>query len=221
MVKPYLIQILKVLALLGADNNRIELSSFDLARQVKVSQQTASRYLLNLDRQEFIRREMGIRKQMIQILPRGMNILREEYVHYHRLFELRDEIQIEGTVISGMGEGKYYTEQDEYVRQFREKLSFTPYSGTLNISIEDVELNKLRMLRNAGGILIDGFDTADRSFGSVHCFKTKINRVSCAVVLPIRSHYSKVLEVISLYCLRDKLGLKDGDEVKLIVSLKN
>lgn len=221
MVKPYLIQILKVLALLGADNNRIELSSFDLARQVKVSQQTASRYLLNLDRQEFIRREMGIRKQMIQILPRGMNILREEYVHYHRLFELRDEIQIEGTVISGMGEGKYYTEQDEYVRQFREKLSFTPYSGTLNISIEDVELNKLRMLRNAGGILIDGFDTADRSFGSVHCFKTKINRVSCAVVLPIRSHYSKVLEVISSYCLRDKLGLKDGNEVKLIVSLKN
>ena len=221
MVKPYLIQILKVLALLGADNNRIELSSFDLARQVKVSQQTASRYLLDLDRQEFIRREMGIRKQMIQILPRGMNVLREEYVHYHRLFDLRDEIQIEGAVISGMGEGKYYTEQDEYIRQFREKLGFTPYSGTLNISIEDVELNKLRMLRNAGGILIDGFDTADRSFGSVHCFKTKISRVSCAVVLPIRSHYSKVLEVISSYYLRNKLGLKDGDEVKLIVSLKN
>ena len=221
MVKPYLIQILKVLALLGADNNRIELSSFDLARQVKVSQQTASRYLLDLDRQKFIRREMGVRKQMIQILPHGMDVLREEYVHYHRLFELRDEIQIDGTVMSGMGEGKYYTEQDEYVRQFREKLGFTPYSGTLNISIEDVELNKLRMLRNAGGILIDGFDTADRSFGSVHCFKTKINRVSCAVVLPMRSHYSKVLEVISSHYLRDKLGLKDGDEVKLIVSLKN
>lgn len=221
MVKPYLIQILKVLALLGADNNRIELSSFDLAKQVEVSQQTASRYLLNLDRQEFIRREMGIRKQMIQILPRGMDVLREEYVHYRRLFEFRDEIQIEGTVISGMGEGKYYTEQDEYVRQFREKLGFIPYSGTLNISIEDVELNKLRMLRNAGGILVDGFDTADRSFGSVHCFKTKIDRVNCAVVLPIRSHYSKVLEVISSHCLRGKLDLKDGDEVKLIVSLKN
>ena len=47
-LKPYLIQTLKELALLGAVHNKIELSSHELAEQLHTSQQTASRYLLEL-----------------------------------------------------------------------------------------------------------------------------------------------------------------------------
>ena len=73
-----------------------------------------------------------------------------------------------------MGEGKYYTEQKGYVEQFKEKLGFIPYPGTLNVEIEYVERNKLRLLKNYGGIIIDDFKTKNRTFGKVLCSHSKI-----------------------------------------------
>ena len=52
-MKPYLMQTLKEIALLGAIKNKIEISSQDLAKQLAISQQTASRYLLDLDTVEY------------------------------------------------------------------------------------------------------------------------------------------------------------------------
>jgi CTP-dependent riboflavin kinase len=46
LMKPYLLQTLKELALLGALKNKIEISSIELGKQIDASQQTASRYLL-------------------------------------------------------------------------------------------------------------------------------------------------------------------------------
>ena len=43
--------------------------------------------------------------------------------------------------------------------------------------------------------------------------------VEAAIVLPLRSHYATVLEIISPIYLRDKLHLKDDDEVDIVVSL--
>ena len=42
-MQPYLIQMLKEIALLGAIRNKIEISSIELANQLNTSQQTASR----------------------------------------------------------------------------------------------------------------------------------------------------------------------------------
>jgi len=58
-MKPYLLQTLKELALLGAIHNKIELSSHELADQLQTSQQTASRYLLELDTQHMITENWG------------------------------------------------------------------------------------------------------------------------------------------------------------------
>ena len=66
-MKPYLLQTLKELALLGAIKNKIEISSLELGKQIESSQQTASRYLLELDKKGMITRELGIKKQIIQI----------------------------------------------------------------------------------------------------------------------------------------------------------
>jgi signal recognition particle GTPase len=67
-MKPYLLQTLKELALLGAVENRVELSSLELANLLQTSQQTASRYLLELDKKGFITRELGIKKQIIMMV---------------------------------------------------------------------------------------------------------------------------------------------------------
>jgi len=219
IMKPYLLQTLKELALLGAIRNKIELSSQELAQQLRTSQQTASRYLLELDTQQMITRELGIKKQLIQITSAGAEALEQEYAQYKQVFDLATKVAFKGKLISGIGEGKYYTEQSGYAEQFKKKLEFAPYPGTLNVEIEYIERNKLRLLRNCGGIIIDEFKTENRTFGSVICFKATVNGVEGAIVLPKRSHYATVLEFISPYYLREKLQLHDGDELEVVVYL--
>lgn len=219
-MKPYLLQTLKELALLGAIRNRIEISSHELAKQLEISQQTASRYLLDLDNIQMVTRELGIKKQLIQITSLGTEILKEERSQYNQIFDLSNKVVFKGKVVSGMGEGKYYTEQRGYVDQFKNKLGFVPYPGTLNVEIEYVERNKLRLLKNYGGIVIDEFKTKNRTFGSVLCLNATINNCKGAIVLPKRSHYSNILEFISPHYLREKLRLKDGGGVKMIIYLE-
>lgn len=219
-MKPYLLQTLKEIALLGAIKNKIEISSFDLANQLDISQQTASRYLLDLDKEGFITRELGIKKQLIQITDTGDNYLQKEYLEYQQIFEFTDRILFKGKIVSGIGEGRYYTEQEGYVKQFEEKLKFVPYPGTLNVEIESIEKNKLKFLRKNPAIEICEFETKDRSFGCVHCFNAEINGVKGAIVLPSRGHYSNVLEFISPAFLRERLSLKDNDTVDVVIYFK-
>ena len=214
-MKPYLLQTLKELALLGAIKNRIEISSLELAKQLETSQQSASRYLVELDKKGMVTRELGIKKQLIMITSHGEGFLQEEHLQYQQIFELTDRVIFKGKVVSGLGEGRYYTEQSGYVEQFKEKLGFVPYPGTLNVEIEYVERNKLRLLKDHRAINIDEFKTKNRSFGGVRCFRAKINGTDGAIVLPIRSHYSNVLEFISKDFLRQKLNLKDDSGVKI------
>jgi len=218
-MKPYLLNMLKEIALLGAIRNKIEISSIELASQINTSQQTASRYLLKLDKDGMITREFGITKQLIQITELGKTKLQEEHLQYQQIFELTNRIYISGKVVSGIGEGRYYTEQKNYFKQFQEKLKFKPYPGTLNIEIKHIEKNKIRLLKKFDAIIIDEFKSNNRTFGSVKCFNAKINNIKGAIVIPIRSHYSNILEFISPYFLRKKLNLKDGDKINIIIFL--
>jgi len=219
-MKPYLLQTLKELALLGGIKNKIEISSIELAKKLETSQQTASRYLLELDQEEMITRELGIKKQLIRVTNQGEEALQEEYSEYKQIFELPNLIHFTGKIVSGLGEGRYYTGQSRYVDQFKEKLGFVPYPGTLNVEIEQLERNKLRLLKDYSTITVEEFKTKNRTFGGVRCFRAKINGVKSAIVLPSRSHYSNILEFISPDHLRERLNLKDGDEVKIVIYLE-
>jgi riboflavin kinase len=217
-MKQYLLITLKELGLLGAMERRIEVSSQELATRLGISQQTASRYLQELDAEQLIMRELGVKKQLISITPLGKDALEAEYASYQQLFTLSSKVVFTGRIVSGLGEGKYYTAHPGYQRQFEDKLGFTPFPGTLNVEIPSLERNKLRLL-SSGGITIDEFHTDNRTFGSVLCFKATINGVKAAIVLPKRSHYTAVLECISPYHLKEKLHLKDGDTVQVTVTL--
>jgi riboflavin kinase len=213
-------QTLKELALLGAVHNKIELSSHELAEQLHTSQQTASRYLLELDMQQMITRELGVKKQLIQITSKGAEALENEYLSYKQIFDLTNKVVFKGKLVSGMGEGKYYTGHKGYANQFEKRLGFVAFPGTLNVEIEYIERNKIRLLRSYGGIEIDEFQAENRTFGGVVCFKATINGRKGAIVLPKRSHYATVLECISPDNLRESLRLHDGDAVEIVVYLQ-
>ena len=218
-MKNSLIPILKHLGLEGGVNDFIPVSSRELAEDLDISQQSASKKILELLEDELIIRRLGARRQFIRITDKGLNILRREYSEYQRLFELADYISIRGVVTSGLGEGQYYVTQKGYMKQFIDKLWFKPYDGTLNIKISGRELHKLELIRGLDGIPIEGFESSGRTFGKGKCFLCDIQGVECAIMQPYRSHYENVIEIISKYYLRDKLKIKDGDVVEIRVAL--
>lgn len=210
---------LKHIALLGGIQGPVELSSTDFARLLGASQQTASRRILQLAEQGLLEREMGMKKQLLKISSEGLEILKQEAAAYRRIFELFRVLDIRGTVQSGVGEGKYYMSQDGYQRQFREKLDLDVYPGTLNLELDGAETNKLRILRAHPKYYIESFQTDERTFGEVHAWKGTIDSEPCAAILPKRSHYKRVLEIIAPQHLRSRFGLKDGDEVEIRVEV--
>ncbi len=184
-----------------------------------VSQQSASHRILELIRDGLVARDLATRRQRIRLTPKGADVLRKEYADYQRVFEVKETLTIAGSVASGLGEGAFYMRQKGYKDQFRKKLWFEPYEGTLNLKIAGQDLAKLRILEENPGIEISGFEAAGRTIGGAKCFLATAGHVDCAVIMPIRTHHTDVLEVISKHYLRSALGLKDGDVIELTLTL--
>ncbi len=218
-MKDDLIPILKHIGLVGGINEFIPISSRQLGLDLGISQQSASKKILDLLDDKLIIRRLGARTQFIKITDKGLNLLRKEYSDYQRLFELADYLTIQGIVTSGLGEGKYYVTQKGYMDQFIDKLWFKPYEGTLNLKVTGRDLNKLELIKSLEGIPIKGFEDSGRTFGSGKCFLCDLQGIECAIMMPNRSHYENVIELISKYYLRERLKIKDGDVVELRVAL--
>lgn len=213
------LEALKELATRGAMNGFVEVSSSELAKLLDTSQQTASRRLLDLEKSGYIRREMGVRRQLIRLTEEGTSVLGREFALYQRIFDQKDRLNIRGRVASGLGEGRYYLAQRGYTDQFKQKLGFAPYPGTLNLELVGPETNKLRILKSTPAIQIEEFQAKDRTFGAVDAWRARIGTLECALILPKRTHHARTVEVISPEFLRDKLAVKDGDEIEVQVQL--
>lgn len=211
--------LLYFLAKMGAYNEPIKISTTNIAEKLGLSQQSISRYLISLEKKGLIHRTISTEGSLIKISKSGEGFLRKIYLDLSAIFmEKPRSILIEGEVFSGLGEGAYYISQEGYKKQFLEKLGFNPYPGTLNLKISNGKGVMLRAMLNIyPGIEIKGFKNKNRTFGPVKCFLATINsREKGAVVIAERTHYGEdVLEVISPVYLREKLGLKDGDKVKV------
>jgi len=217
MIRDFML--LYALAKMGAHNEPIRISTTKFAEKIGASQQSVSRYLVNLEKKGLVERSIDREGSLVKISKAGEELLRDVYLELNAIFEGRPRlIVVEGEVFSGLGEGAYYVSQEGYRRQFIEKLGFDPYPGTLNLRITDKRGIIMRTALNVyPGIEIKGFRNKNRAFGPVKCFLATINDCERgAVVLAERSHYSEnVLEVIAPVYLRNKLGLKDGDKVKV------
>jgi riboflavin kinase len=205
------------LAELGAYSGELSITTADLARSLNVSQQTASRHLIELQTLGLIRRARGTRREAIRVTAKGSEELNKMHLRLKAIFELEPrEVVLEGTLFSGIGEGAWYVSQSGYRRQFSEKLGFDPFPGTLNLRLRREYDDERRLLETLPHIQIDGFSDGDRTFGPVTCYRAKINDMEDgALISAVRTHYARdVIELIAPSNLRARLGLKDGDIVK-------
>ena len=189
-----------------------------------ISQQSASRYLIELVNGGYIERRLAQGGQIITILKKGISDLRKEFSEYSLIFGTQEKIEMKGVLETGLGEGGYYISKKGYMEQFQSKLKWKPYEGTFNLRLNDDEIPKIEAMKAAEGILIEGFEQEGRTFGKAWVFKCSLKNgkeivENCAIISPKRTHYRRVVEIISPIFLRDKLNAKDGDTFSIKVDL--
>jgi riboflavin kinase len=208
------------LAEMGASRRTVKVSTEYLAEKIGLSQQTASRYLIQLDKIGLIKRTITPEGCLIKLTDAGTNELKRLYSSLHTIFEAAypPSVTLEGVLFSGLGEGAYYIAKDGYRKQFIEKLGFDPYPGTLNLKLTtDYDIKTLAELERYPAIELQGFKNETRSFGPAKCYAAMINnKVKGAIIFAIRTHYdTSVLEIVAPVFLRGNLKLKDGNKVKV------
>ncbi len=223
-MRPILLKTLKILALQGGTRHSVHISSTELAEKLEISQQSASRHILDLEKKDYIRKKYAQGGQIVNINDRGIAILRKEFTEYGLIFGTEKNIKMIGTLETGLGEGGYYISKEGYMEQFDSKLNWKPYKGTFNLRLNGDEVPKIEAMKAAEGILIEGFEEGGRTFGKAWVFKCTLknkNKVmeNCAIISPKRTHYKRVVEIISPVFLRKELNVKDGAEFKVNVDL--
>lgn len=208
---------LKKLALLGAHSKPLEISSIEFASHIDSSPQTAARRLKSLEDGKLISRQMLHGGQLISITKNGIAALQKEFNEYSEIFSGNGSIKVmRGKLVTGLGEGQYYISLEGYRRQFREKLGFDPYPGTLNIKLDANSIDVRKTI--SADIKISGFTAHNRTFGSGTCFNVRISEIKGAVITPERTHYPEdIIEVIAPVNLRHYLGIDDGSTVDVEV----
>jgi len=210
------------LAEMGAHRRTAKISTEYLARKLCMSQQTASRHLIELDNNGWIKRTITPEGCLIKITDSGVKELKKLHSNLRFLIEAAypPSVTLEGIVFTGLGEGAYYIMKESYRKQFIEKLGFDPYPGTLNLKLTtDYDIKTRSELEAYPAIEIEGFRNENRTFGRVKCYPVIVeNNVKGALILALRSHYdASVIEVIAPVFLRKRLKLKDGHKVKVEV----
>jgi riboflavin kinase len=205
---------------MGAHRRTIKVSTEYFAQKMNMSQQTASRYLIQLERKGWIKRAITPEGCLIRIASVGMNQLDALHANLRIMMEAKHpaSVTLEGAVFTGIGEGAYYITKDGYRKQFIERLGYDPYPGTLNIKLtDDYDMKARAELEAYPAIEIQAFKNENRTYGPVKCYPALINnKAKGAILFALRTHYdSSVIEIIAPNFLRQQLKLRDGQKIKI------
>ena len=203
----------------GVDH--ILLSSSDAGRLLGISQQSACRYINELERDGLIKKTRSGQKQRIEITENGINLLREIYLDLKNFFEYKykykQKLSMEGRIITGIGDGAYYIK--EYAEKLKERIGINPFYGTLNVKIDRMPF---KIEKYSIGV-IEEFREKNRIFGRIRYIPATISgdgwSEDCFIVLPERAHHKDEVEIISEKNLRREFGLKDGDKIRVDILL--
>jgi len=131
---------------------------------------------------------------------------------------MSDKLKITAKIISGAKQGAFFTQLEWVQDQCREKLGFAPWPGTLNLVISMDQVTVIEELKAKNGIELL---SPESKYCSGHVFPVSIDGLQAAVVFPaedVRVHAVNIIEIIAPQCLKDTLGVKDGDQVTIVIN---
>jgi len=209
----------------GAKHNYVTITTDSLGKNIKKSQQSASKHLLELEQNQFIERIINGRNISIKITSKGFSeMVKLSTILQKSLNSFPSHVEIKGILVSGMGEGAYYMGLKGYTKQFKSKIGYVPFPGTLNVKInQKIHQEAIKQFINLNGIDIHSFSDGKRTYGWVKCFPAKINNlVDCDLILLERTHHdNSVVELISKLCLRKTAKLKDGSKITIKIPINS
>ncbi len=118
-----------------------------------------------------------------------------------------------GKVVSGVGQGSFFTTLDWVKQQCQAKLGFEPWPGTLNLLVLEEDEPVLEALLSRPGICIE---PPDKNFCEGTCWQVSLSGIPAALVAPeekARIHGKNIVEILAPVRLKDALKVKDGDMV--------
>ncbi len=207
----------------GGKHNFVNITTISLGKEIGKSQQSASVHLKELELGGFIERIQSGRKQSIKITTKGFVELSTLHNLLSKLISKSpNSLSINGMITSGMGEGAYYMSMKGYTKQFKSKLGYVPYPGTLNVQLKEKKFSEaISQLSNYDGIKINPFSDGKRTFGWVKCFKSKINnKIDCELILLERTHHdANIVEFIAKTNIRKSLKIGNKSNIKIKISV--
>lgn len=215
---------LKRLALEGGHEHEVHVSCKELSGRLGVSAQTVSRRLRRLDETGHISRQLVDDGQQVHLTDRGVSTLREQYHEYIRMFETFTDVSLSGAVTDGMGEGQHYISLSGYQEQFRSRLGYEPFPGTLNVELDGEGVRLRERMEATDGVRIDEWSDEERTYGAATCYPVVVRSGGdtfepAHVLEPDRTHHDdRVVEVIAPVKLREELAVDSGTEVRLDVT---
>ncbi len=207
----------------GAKHNFVPITTSSLGKSISRSQQAASKHLLELERDGYIERIRSGQKVSVRITTKGQaEIARVSSILRSSLESSPSYLEFRGTIISGMGEGAYYMSMKGYTKQFKAKLGYIPFPGTLNVKLKDkVYTEAKRSLDTHEGIMINGFSDEKRTYGWVKCYPAKINNsIDGALITLERTHYDdSVIELISHTNIKKAARLSTDAQISIRIPI--
>ena len=209
----------------GAKYNFVTITTSSLGKNIHKSQQAASKHLLELEQNKFITRIISGRNLSVKITGKGFSeMVKLSSILQKSLDSSPSHVNLNGTLVSGMGEGAYYMGLKGYTKQFKSKIGYVPFPGTLNVRIDQKKYQEaIKQFVNLNGIKIKSFSDGKRTYGWVKCFPAKLNNsISCNLILLERTHHdNSVVELISKTCLRKTAKLKEDSKIKIKIMINS
>ncbi len=134
-----------------------------------------------------------------------------------------EETELEGKIVSGVNEGQYFLALEGYKKRFQDRFDFEPFEGTLNVKLNEGSLKRYEDLKDEQGVTIESFEEKGEHFGRVECFPCELvsgdKRLdkNTFLIIPKKSRYDEIVEIVSEFELREELELDDEDEIKVFV----
>ena len=205
--------ILLAIARHGGLSRFVSFSTVELAAELGVSQQSASRLLRDCEKQEYVTKSSGPAGTKVLLTDKGTGVLKAVYRELAlALFPSSKKRLLEGVVASGFGEGKYYLSQEGYRKQLLDKFGFEAFKGTLNVKVDPALLESF--LAGLPVETLAGFETPERSFGHARCYRVSVRNQPCVLVIPSRGRRPDgVVELVAGFSFRKKLGFADGGKI--------
>jgi len=209
----------------GAKHNYVTITTSSLGKNIKKSQQAASKHLLELEQNQFIERIISGRNISVKITAKGFSEMVKLFTILQKsLDSFPSHIELKGTLVSGMGEGAYYMGLKGYTKQFQSKIGYVPFPGTLNVRLDQkIHQEAIKQFETLEGIKIKSFSDGKRTYGWVKCFSAKLNNsINCELIILERTHHDdSIIELISKTCIRKTGKLKDNSKITINIPINS